>query len=61
MWSCIGKYLAYMELRLILAKMVWHFDITVAEGGRDVDWVKQKCYAMVEKEPFDVCIRDIRS
>ncbi|KAI9782988.1 MAG: hypothetical protein M1816_001648 [Peltula sp. TS41687] len=59
-WSCIGKYLAYQELRLILAKLVWHFDITAAERGRNVEWTKQKCFALVEKEPFDVKLVDIR-
>lgn len=59
-WSCIGKYLAYQELRLILAKLVWHFDIAMAEGGRNVEWTKQKCFALVKKEPFDVKLVDVR-
>ena len=54
MWSCIGKVLAYNELRVVLAKMVWHFDMSIAKDGRDVDWAKQKCWFLMEKEPLDV-------
>ena len=60
-WSCIGKNLAYAELRTIIAKLVWNFDMSVAQGGRDVDWTKQKTYVLMEKQPFDVCFRDIRN
>ena len=28
--NCVGRLLAMTELRLILAKMVWHFDIELA-------------------------------
>ncbi|EJT70818.1 cytochrome P450 monooxygenase [Gaeumannomyces tritici R3-111a-1] len=30
--GCMGKNLAYLELRLILARLLWHFDLTPAEG-----------------------------
>ncbi|MCJ1478596.1 hypothetical protein MMC13_007277 [Lambiella insularis] len=60
LWSCIGKYLAYQELRLVLAKLTWHFDLSRAEGGRDVDWMQQKIFALVEKQPYDVALRDVR-
>lgn len=56
-WSCIGKTLGYAELHIILAKLLWHFDITAAPGGRDVEWLMQKSYAMMEKLPFDVQLR----
>ena len=60
MWSCIGKYLGYAELRLILGNMMWHFDLEIAEGGRNPDWTKQKSYAVVEKEPLDLRVASIR-
>ena len=25
-WTCIGRNIAWMELRLIVAKLLWHFD-----------------------------------
>ncbi|MCJ1245734.1 hypothetical protein MMC30_002938 [Trapelia coarctata] len=61
MWSCIGRQLAYGELRVILAKMVWNFDMCKADGGRDVEWAEQKSWFLVEKEPFDVRLVDARS
>lgn len=35
--GCIGKHLSYMELRLILASLLWHFDIERADGDASVD------------------------
>lgn len=53
-WSCIGQTLAYAELQMFVAKFFWNFDVSKPVNGRGVDWVSQKSYAMVEKEPFDV-------
>ncbi|PQE30432.1 benzoate 4-monooxygenase cytochrome P450 protein [Rutstroemia sp. NJR-2017a WRK4] len=51
--SCLGYKLAYLELRLILAKMIWNFDIS-RPGGPDsgLDWTSQKTYAVWVREPF---------
>ncbi|KAI1840690.1 hypothetical protein JX266_013097 [Neoarthrinium moseri] len=44
--SCIGKSLAYVEMRLILAKLVWHFDWVLASTDLD-DWNQASmCYAL---------------
>ena len=45
----------------MLAKLFWHFNMRKARGGRDVDWVQQKSYAMMEKQPFDLHITYVRS
>ncbi|KAK3063569.1 hypothetical protein LTS18_014472 [Coniosporium uncinatum] len=34
--SCLGKNLAYAEMRLLLAKMLWHFDFELADPA--VEW-----------------------
>ena len=60
-WSCIGKPLAYGELRLVLAKLVWHFNMDVAKSGRNVEWSDQKSWFVMQKEPFDICLTDVRS
>lgn len=39
--NCIGKKLAYAEMRLILAKLLYHFDLS-AGGELDADWFDQK-------------------
>ncbi|KAL9118078.1 MAG: hypothetical protein Q9187_005379 [Circinaria calcarea] len=52
---CIGFKLAYFELRLILARMVWNFDISLPIGpGSGLKWDDQKTYAVWVREPFVV-------
>ena len=60
MWSCIGKNLAYGEMRLILARLVWNFDLSIAPGGQHVDWTSQKCWFVTHREPLDLVIVDAR-
>ena len=46
--NCIGRNLAYHEMRLILAKVLWGFDLELAEGsGRGDDGVG--------REAEDIC------
>ncbi|KAH8670784.1 averantin oxidoreductase [Xylariales sp. PMI_506] len=35
--GCIGKHLSYLELRLILANLLWHFDIERADKNASFD------------------------
>lgn len=49
--DCLGQGVAWAEMRLILASLVWAFDI---EAVRALDWAQQKTYLMWEKEPFEV-------
>jgi cytochrome P450 len=54
--NCIGKNLAYAELRLILARMIWNFDLSLSNASnsdRDT-WVEQLNYVLVEKLPLKV-------
>jgi cytochrome P450 len=54
--NCIGKNLAYAELRLILARMIWNFDLSLSNASKsDQDtWVEQRNYVLVEKMPLKV-------
>jgi cytochrome P450 len=53
--SCIGKILAYAEMRLILARLLWNFNLESPVPLSDsLDWTTQKIYMMVEKQPFYV-------
>ncbi|KAH7311808.1 cytochrome P450 [Rhexocercosporidium sp. MPI-PUGE-AT-0058] len=49
--SCIGKFLAYAELRLLLASLIFHFDMEMVED--DGDWL-EKCRVFIgwEKLPL---------
>jgi cytochrome P450 len=52
---CVGRPLAWAELRLILARVVWAFDLEQANNPSGVvDWASQRTFTVIEKKPFDV-------
>lgn len=56
---CIGKSLAYAEMKMILARLVWNFDIEL----RDVesDWpTSMKAFVIWEKKPLWVRLRPVK-
>jgi hypothetical protein len=55
----MGKPLALAQLRLILAKMVWNFDIEAVQG-KLLDWMSQKTFIVVEKKPVVVQLKASR-
>ncbi|GME47900.1 Cytochrome P450 [Neofusicoccum parvum] len=52
--NCLGQNLAYHEMRIILSKVLWHFDLTM-EPESD-GWLNQKCYVLWEKGPLMVTV-----
>ncbi|OKL57586.1 hypothetical protein UA08_07275 [Talaromyces atroroseus] len=50
--NCIGRNLANIEMRLILCKVVFNFDMELAEP--QIDWMDQNAYAFWEKQPLMV-------
>ncbi|KAF9694889.1 hypothetical protein EKO04_006712 [Ascochyta lentis] len=51
--SCLGKNLAYAEMRLILAKLLWTFDVELVRP--EMDWMEeQRVFALWEKPPLEV-------
>lgn len=51
--NCLGKNLAYIEMRLILTRVLWNFDIKLADECKD--WMaKQKIFLLWEKPPLEV-------
>ncbi|KAK0375357.1 cytochrome P450 [Colletotrichum limetticola] len=51
--NCIGKNLAYAEMRLILARLIWNFDIRSA--AETANWYAEtKVYILWEKGGLDV-------
>ncbi|KAF5864524.1 hypothetical protein ETB97_007356 [Aspergillus alliaceus] len=50
--NCLGKNLAYSELRLIVVRLFWNFDMTLAGGGDN--WTDQLAYTVWEKKPLMV-------
>lgn len=54
--NCIGRNLAYLEMRLVIAKLVWHFDLEDVTQG---DWRDQKVYMVWEKGPLMVKLKPV--
>ncbi|KAK2068351.1 hypothetical protein P8C59_002992 [Phyllachora maydis] len=48
--DCIGKTLAYHDMRMILASVFWHFDVSLAEPEKD--WFEQQSYGIWDKPPL---------
>ncbi len=45
-----------MELRLILARMIWNFDISLPTGSPELELESWKTYRVWEKEPIEVVL-----
>ncbi|KAJ5383014.1 hypothetical protein N7517_000925 [Penicillium concentricum] len=48
--NCIGRELAYSELRVILARVLWSFDLELHE--KSGKWHQQRSYLLWEKPPL---------
>ncbi|TLD08149.1 hypothetical protein PspLS_11983, partial [Pyricularia sp. CBS 133598] len=54
--NCIGKNLAYAEIRMILARLIWNFDIEISP--QDKDWLERnKMYIFWEKPELRVWLK----
>lgn len=57
--NCIGRQLAYAEMRLMLARILWRFDLQLDEarmGGRD--WLsEQRVWILWQKSPLWVILK----
>ncbi|KAL4910498.1 hypothetical protein BDW74DRAFT_164408 [Aspergillus multicolor] len=56
--NCIGKNLAYAEMKLILACLVYHFDFQLSEES--TDWLDQKTFLIWEKHPLQAHLSPAR-
>ena len=54
--NCIGRNLAYLEMRLTLCYLLWTFDIN-APGEQHWAWEEQKSWILWDKQPINVEIR----
>lgn len=50
--NCIGRNLAYAEMRTIMARLVFNFDLTLAPESKN--WLDQKIYNLWQKPPLMV-------
>jgi averantin hydroxylase len=55
--NCIGRNLAYTEMRLVLVRMLWRFDLELADPSSD--WLDQKVTILWIKTPLWVRLRPV--
>ncbi|RYP68304.1 hypothetical protein DL770_008467 [Monosporascus sp. CRB-9-2] len=57
--NCIGRNLAYAEMRMILARIVYDFDMKLADDSKD--WIKrQKAFGLWDKIPLNVYLTPVQ-
>ncbi|KAL2884340.1 hypothetical protein SGCOL_000281 [Colletotrichum sp. CLE4] len=56
--NCIGINLTWHEMRLILAKTLWSFDLSLCQESEN--WSDQRAYILWEKHPLMVTIKSVR-
>lgn len=54
--NCLGQDLAWAEMRLVLARLVWAFDMSV-DADRIVDWTKLRAMIPTEKKPMFIRLK----
>ena len=53
--NCVGEPLGWAWMRLIIAKLVWTFDLEVSDTAYSkIVWEKQEVFAIVIKHRLDV-------
>ncbi|EMD93701.1 hypothetical protein COCC4DRAFT_76610 [Bipolaris maydis ATCC 48331] len=56
--SCLGKNLAFHEMRLIAAMILWHYDLELCPESKT--WIDQKAYIVYEKPELMVKLRPVQ-
>ncbi|KAF5023522.1 hypothetical protein F66182_4389 [Fusarium sp. NRRL 66182] len=56
--NCIGKNLAYAEMRMLLTHLLWNFDVELLPGQGD--WDQQKVYVIWEKPDLKVKLTEVK-
>jgi cytochrome P450 len=55
--NCIGRNLAYVELKLVMARLLFHFDL---ENQTAPNWRDQRTYMIWVKKPLMVKLRPVQ-
>lgn len=53
--NCIGKNLAWFEMRLILTRLLFEFDLELVDDGFNLD--EQKTFVLWNSPPLNVKLR----
>ncbi|KAI1799559.1 putative cytochrome P450 [Daldinia bambusicola] len=55
--NCIGRNLAYAEMRLILARIIYNFDMKIADDSRN--WMNQPVYMLWDKPALNIYLKPV--
>ncbi|KAF5492575.1 Cytochrome P450 monooxygenase 1 [Colletotrichum siamense] len=56
--NCLGRNLAYVEMRIMLARMIWNFDLVLADDSQD--WMeRQMIYVLWAKGALNVYLKPV--
>ncbi|PGH35833.1 hypothetical protein GX50_01291 [[Emmonsia] crescens] len=60
--NCPGKKMGYFELRLILAKVLWHFNLKLLpeDDGAEDSWDNMRNYQTWTRQPLKVLAKPVR-
>ncbi|RDL42506.1 Uncharacterized protein BP5553_02485 [Venustampulla echinocandica] len=50
--NCLGKNLAMAEMRIVIARILWAFDLH--EHGKRLDWTSLKTLMIIQKQPVQI-------
>lgn len=56
--NCIGKSMAYHEMRLLFALVLWHFDLELDD--KQLKWMQQPVFTLWEKPPLMIRMTPVR-
>ncbi|KAF3037303.1 hypothetical protein E8E11_006273 [Didymella keratinophila] len=57
--DCLGKNMAYHEMRLIITKVLYNFDMHLCPESED--WANQDVFTLWEKHPLMVRLKDVKA
>jgi len=54
--NCIGRNLAYAEMKLILARIIYNFDLTLMD--QTSNWIDQDVHLLWRKKPLNMTVKE---
>ncbi|KAF9888143.1 hypothetical protein FE257_009279 [Aspergillus nanangensis] len=58
--ECLGQPLAWLEMRLTLAKLLWNFDLKMHREKKVPVWAEQDAFGFWDMQPMEVILRQRR-
>ena len=55
--GCLGQQLAWFELRAIMTRLLWNFDLRLPKGSTPNVWTSQKIFWAWEKKPMNAVLK----